>query len=267
MTGGWPVPSDIDQFTEAAQRLEAVSEFAGRAAHDLANQISVISWAAEMLAEESPAGSPLKAHAERIRGAATKAGALTERMALLAQATRIEPQPLAMAKTVAEGCAGLEATLAASSRLALHIGIAEETVLATPEALLQVISELVMNAREAAGSEGRVTVELALAEASVDGPYGEVVRADDGSLVLRAGAVSPAAAARLRLRVRDSGRGMAEAVLAQSLEPFFTTKQKGQGAGMGLAIVQAIACRLGAELVIRTRPEAGTSVDLLFPAA
>ncbi|MBI3080650.1 MAG: hypothetical protein HYY89_04665, partial [candidate division NC10 bacterium] len=65
--------------------------------------------------------------------------------------------------------------------------------------------------------------------------------------------------------VQDTGRGIAPADMGRIFEPFFTTKEPGRGAGLGLAICQALIEEVGGELRVSSRPGAGTLVRILLP--
>jgi signal transduction histidine kinase len=69
-----------------------------------------------------------------------------------------------------------------------------------------------------------------------------------------------------RLEVRDTGSGISTDVLDKIFDPFFTTKPAGRGAGLGMAVVRAIATRSGGRVEVESEPGAGTSVAMLFPA-
>ena len=71
----------------------------------------------------------------------------------------------------------------------------------------------------------------------------------------------------VRLRVRDDGVGMTPDVQQHLFEPFFSTKEVGQGTGLGLAFVHGIAGQAGGFVRIDTAPGKGTLVDVYFPAA
>jgi CheY-like chemotaxis protein len=72
--------------------------------------------------------------------------------------------------------------------------------------------------------------------------------------------------ARVRLTVRDTGVGMAEDVRTHAVEPFFTTKPRGKGQGLGLAAAYGVAVQVGGELLIESEAGAGTVVHLILPA-
>jgi len=97
---------------------------------------------------------------------------------------------------------------------------------------------------------------------------------DGGTLTLFAGAETVdeeqpgsglAAGRYLRLGVRDSGRGMDAATLARATEPFFTTKEVGQGTGLGLSMAHGFAEQSGGRLSIESAPGRGTTVALWLP--
>jgi len=111
---------------------------------------------------------------------------------------------------------------------------------ADPSQLEQVLMNLVVNARDAMPGGGRLVIGLANEESR-----GEI---------------------RVRLTVEDSGHGMGTEVLERAFEPFYTTKPKGQGTGLGLATVYGIVTQAGGSIEIDSNPGDGTRVSVLLPA-
>jgi hypothetical protein len=114
----------------------------------------------------------------------------------------------------------------------------------------QVLVNLVVNARDAMGGGGTLTVDTMNVEADAD-----FVSARPG--------MTPGIYA--GIRVSDTGSGMDKATIERAFEPFFTTKPKGEGSGLGLATVYGIVTQAGGDVRIYSEPDIGTTVRLLFP--
>jgi CheY-like chemotaxis protein len=69
----------------------------------------------------------------------------------------------------------------------------------------------------------------------------------------------------IRIDVKDTGFGMDEATLSRAIEPFFTTKEVGQGTGLGLSMVHGLAAQLGGDFALESRPQLGTTASLWLP--
>ena len=111
----------------------------------------------------------------------------------------------------------------------------------------QVVLNLAINARDATPSGGRVEISVAARDTPTQG---------------RGGASRHAV-----LTVRDSGRGMSEEVQSRIFEPFYTTKPRGSGSGLGLSTVFAIVSRIGGTVSVQSAPDAGTTLEVALPLA
>jgi CheY-like chemotaxis protein len=123
--------------------------------------------------------------------------------------------------------------------------------MADPGQLEQVLVNLAVNARDAMRGGGTLTIDTS--NQKVDGDY-----------TLQAPGHEPARY--LRLRISDTGEGMPKEVLEHAMEPFYTTKGKGEGTGLGLATVYGIVTQAGGDLSIYSEKGMGTSVNVLLPA-
>jgi CheY-like chemotaxis protein len=131
--------------------------------------------------------------------------------------------------------------------LRLELGESAGAVEADPGQLEQVLTNLVVNARDSMPAGGCVTITTASAEVS------------DLPLSLAGGSC-------VAITVTDNGEGMNEEARAHALEPFFTTKEHGMGTGLGLATVHGIVTQSGGDLRIVSAPGEGTSVVIYLPS-
>jgi CheY-like chemotaxis protein len=125
-------------------------------------------------------------------------------------------------------------------------------VRADPEQIQQVILNVALNARDAMPGGGRFTISGA----------NETLERD---LVSRLGAVP--SGRYVRLSLSDTGHGMGEQVMSRLFEPFFTTKQRGEGTGLGLAVVYGLVRQNAGYVHVESAPGQGTSFSIYLPQA
>jgi signal transduction histidine kinase/CheY-like chemotaxis protein len=231
-----------------AQRLEAVGRLAGGIAHDFNNLLVVILSHAELLDQESPADGPSAEHAREIRLAADRAAALTRQLLAFSRGQPIQPRPTDLGRLVAHLAGLLRRLIGEHIELGLDLPEEGATVEVDPSQLEQLVINLAANARDAMPGGGRI--EIAVRRCEREG------RASAGELP-----PGPYVA----LRVSDTGKGMSRNELDHAFDPFFTTKPQGEGAGLGLATVHAIAKQNRGTARITSPAGAGTTVEVLLP--
>ncbi|MBV8193121.1 MAG: MASE4 domain-containing protein [Alphaproteobacteria bacterium] len=232
------------------RRLETLGELAGGVAHDFNNLLVVMAGAFERIAELADEPPRVREWARRGYEAATQGSDLTQRLLGFARRDKPQQQVVDVAQVVSHFEPLLRQALGRLADLELaHAGPLHgplPPVRLDPAAFEAALLNLVINARDAMPDGGRVTIEV----------ENVVQPRTDGDL--RAGAY-------VRVAVRDRGVGMDPEVLAKATEPFFTTKQKGAGTGLGLSQVANFVRSTRGALRIQSVKGAGTSVHLYLP--
>jgi PAS domain S-box-containing protein len=238
-----------EQFRQA-QKMESVGRLAGGVAHDFNNMLGVIIGNAEMALEETEPDSPIAADIEEILRAAKRSADITRQLLAFARKQTIQPRTLDMNETVEGMLKMLRRLIGEDIDLIWHPGSELWPVRMDPAQLDQVLANLCVNARDAIGGVGKVTIETD--NAVFDEAYCE----DHIGFV-------PGEYA--RLAVSDDGCGMEKEVRDRIFEPFFTTKAADRGTGLGLPTVYGIAKQNGGFVNVYSEPGKGTAFRIYFP--
>ena len=232
-------------------RLESLGELAGGIAHDFNNLLAII-LTYTGFAIDAVDGSP-KAREDlgEVRRAAERAAELTRELLRFSRRERVKPEPVDVGEVVGGMVNMLQRTLGSHIKLNTRIDPELATVLADPGDLEQVIINLAVNARDAMPDGGRLTITAANATL------------DEHGVRVHSPEVAPGGY--VELAVQDTGEGMSAATIARAFEPFYTTKPKGKGTGLGLATVYGIVRQAGGTVKIYSEPGRGTTVRAYLP--
>jgi PAS domain S-box-containing protein len=235
----------------ASQRMDAIGRLAGGIAHDFNNMLTVIGAYCNLLRRRLPCDHAALGDVQRIESATERAAALVRQLMAFG---RRQPQNL----SVLDFNALLEDFAPMLHRLiGEHIRIRTEghpgplAVRADRSQLEQVLMNLVVNARDAMPDGGQLTLRTAAATAADLPP--------DALL-------PPVAAHYVRFSVTDTGVGMTDEVRARIFDPFYTTKEVGQGTGLGLSTVYGIVRQMDGAIRVSSIPGAGSTFDIFLPA-
>jgi two-component system, cell cycle sensor histidine kinase and response regulator CckA len=249
---------DVDEQKYAAdavvksQRLSAIRRLAGGIAHDFNNLLLVIRGQAERLVHRLAPEDPLHGAAMEIAHATERAEQLTDGLLLFGRRQVLDPEPVDVGRLIVGLRGLLEARVGADVAIGFTAGELVPLVRIDRARLVQVLIHLVDNARDAMADGGTLTLVT------------DTVRVDEQMRAerpwLRSGAY-------VRLRVSDTGIGMAAEAAAHLFEPFYTTKPRGIGAGLGLSMVYGVVKQSDGFVWIDSSEGGGTCVTLLLPAA
>ncbi|MBK7584560.1 MAG: response regulator [Myxococcales bacterium] len=243
---------ELETQLQHAQKLEAVARLAGGVAHDFNNVLTVISVSAELALAELPEGAPLRDDLLQIRGASERAARLTSQLLAFSRRQMIRPVVCQLNAIVSEMSEFLARLIGEHIELEVDLEPDLAAVLVDPSQVEQVLANLVVNARDAMPSGGRLTLETANVELG-----DEYVRSHHEVI----------AGPYVRITVTDSGEGMTEETRTRLFEPFFTTKEKGRGTGLGLATVYGIVRQSGGHIWVYSELGHGTTFKIYLPRA
>ena len=233
-----------------AQRIEAVGQLTGGVAHDFNNLLTVLIGNIDLMEGSTTLDTSMAERLRAMRAAAERGAMLTGHLLAFARRQPLSPRAVDLNAVVT----GMQDLLqsALGQRVQMETLLARDLwpAMVDPTQIELVILNLVINARDAMPDGGVVTVETANRHCDPPTRPAEPV---EGDYVVVA--------------VRDVGSGMTPEVLAQAVEPFFTTKGPGAGSGLGLSQVVGTARQSGGEVEIDTAPGKGTRVSVYIPRA
>ena len=241
---------NLENQLQQSRKMEAVGRLAGGIAHDFNNLLTIIHGYTEMALQRSKAQPELHSEIERIGDASERAASLVRQLLAFSRRQVLQPKIVDLNAVVL----GLDKLL----RRLMDENVAMRTVVgnelgkikADPGQIEQVIMNLVVNARDAMPTGGRLTIETS--NTHFDTRYTrENVTVEAGQYVM--------------LAVSDTGVGMDAETQAHIFEPFYTTKASGSGTGLGLSTVYGIVKQSGGYIWVYSEKGKGTTFKVYLP--
>ena len=229
--------------------MEALGRLAGGVAHDFNNLLNVISGYSELLLLRMQEGD-LRGTVEKIHKAAATAASLTGQLLAFSRREVLAPRVLDLNRVVAEVARMLPRLIGENIEVATVLSPDLGRVKVNLGQIEQVILNLAANARDAIQHGGKLTIQTK-----------DVYVREDYSQ--HHAAVAPGRY--VSLAITDTGKGMDQNTLSRIFEPYFTTKERGKGTGLGLAVVYGIVDQNGGHIRVDSEPEQGTKFEIYLP--
>ncbi len=227
-----------------AQKMESIGSLAGGIAHDFNNMLTVILGNLELTLDATPVDDPRRAELEEVQAAALHSSELVGQLLGFARKQIISPRPLGLNGAVETRLGMLRRLIGEDMDLRWHPADELWSVRMDPAQLDQILTNLLINARDAIEGVGQVTIETANVE------FDEEYCADHPGF--RPGEY-------VMLAISDTGRGMDSETMGRIFEPFFTTKSPDQGTGLGLSTVYGIVKQNKGFINVYSEPGEGTT--------
>lgn len=241
---------ELEMQLRQAQKLEAIGQLTGGIAHDFNNLLMIINSYSEIMLTKMETANPYRRSVEQIMQAGERAASLTRQLLAFSRKQVMTPVLL----RVDEMVKGLHPMLQRLIGEDMTLSIASErelwAVKADPSQLEQVLMNLVVNARDAMPSGGRI--DISIKNVLIDDRF---VRANRGAAVGEF----------VLLSVTDSGTGMNKEIQSRIFEPFFSTKPPGRGTGLGLSTVYGIVKQSGGYIKVSSTPGMGSTFAVYLP--
>jgi two-component system, cell cycle sensor histidine kinase and response regulator CckA len=237
---------------EQTQRLESIGQLAGGVAHDFNNLLGVILNYAEFVIDELPADSGTRDDVEEIREAARRGADLTRQLLIFSRREAVRLEAIDVNQLVLGLKKFLRRALGEHVVLTLELDPRPRQISADPGRIEQVLVNLAVNGRDAMPDGGPLVIKTSLAIVDKESAP-QHAGVEPGEYVV--------------LTVSDDGCGMSPEVAQRAFDPFYTTKPKGQGTGLGLATVWAIANEAGGRVGIYSEPGIGTTIKVFLPTS
>ncbi len=241
---------DLEIKLQQAHKMEAIGTLAGGIAHDFNNILSGIFGYTQLAQTHMKKPEKAKEYMNHVRNGAQRAAELVQQILTFSRQAEYQKRPLEISAEVEETLKLLRASIPATIDFKIKLE-SNALVSADPTKIHQVVMNLCTNAYHSMSKKGGV-LTLSLIDTEITEP--KMVQGKNVTL-----------GSYIRLKISDTGHGMDKETLKKATEPYFTTKETGQGTGLGLALVKAIVDEHEGFLEVHSKVDKGTSIFIYLP--
>jgi len=223
----------------------------GGIAHDFNNIMGIIIGNTELALKDIPKWNPVYFNIEEIRLAGIRAAGIVKQLLSFTRKTDRELKPMDIVPVIKDTLKFLRSSIPTTIDIHKKISAIDETILADPIQINQVVMNLCINASQAMEQTGgciTITVKKVILDEGSAGRWPDLPK---GNYV--------------RISVSDTGPGIDSKILDRIFDPYFTTKEPGKGSGMGLAVVHGIVKNSGGDIAVDSEPGRGATFIILLP--
>jgi two-component system cell cycle sensor histidine kinase/response regulator CckA len=241
-----------EEALRQASKMEAIGALAGGLAHDFNNQLYAVSGFAHFIGRDPSLSPSARADLLEIQKTTERMASLTRQLLAFARQQVLSPETLDLNLVVQDTSPMLQRLIGSATSIELSLAPGPKWVRVDRAQMVQVLLNLVINARDAMPGGGRITIRTETLEVSP----GQIL--DREQTAVEAGAYA-------ELSVSDTGQGIPAEHLPHIFEPFYTTKEVGLGTGLGLATVDGIVAQSGGHIQVQSLPGKSTTIKILLP--
>ena len=258
ITGASSIQRDIterkrsEEALRQAAKMEAIGVLAGGLAHDFNNQLYAVSGFAHFIGRDQGLSPAARQDLLELQKVADRMASLTRQLLAFARQQVLAPETLDLNGAVEDTLPMLQRLIGSNTRIQLELAPGPKWVRVDRSQLVQVLLNLIINARDAMADGGRIVLRTVTLEVS------------PGTVLDRLG-IPVDAGAYAALSVADTGKGIPAEHMPHIFEPFYTTKEVGVGTGLGLATVEGVVAQSGGRIQVDSQVNRGTTIRVLLP--
>lgn len=242
----------MEDHLRHAQKMEVVGQLAGGTAHEFNNLLQVIQANLDLARQKNDGNEKTLPFLESSAMAVKRGAKLTEQLLAFSRQQTLRPEG-ADPNALTEGAAALLGRILGGNIEITTVFAADCPLISIdPNRFANALINVALNARAAMPMGGKLTIRT------------DVRQIENGEIVTEEGVLP--AGNYVEVAVADTGCGMPPEVLGRAFEPFFTTREVGQGSGLGLSMVYGFVRQSGGHVALESEVGKGATVRMMFPA-